>query len=223
MESCLKKALSDIEIKSNKELSYPYILDKDPAMAAQYLTIEDCEAAFDLLTHVYKAIDGTEKSQYKLLEKQLRRRVMFQWFAQFYKELAKLMELDEYYPIPEVSFVGVPRDTIIFYPPLKYQNKKIVELKFPPKIVNTIDKYRCLYIKKKVSLSEFRTGYPAWYSLSDMELFEEYNIMTNVRVRINFVEGEFRYYIAGASDNWKEIRGVPLEMDHIVSALMFRN
>ena len=82
--------------------------------------------------------------------------------------------------------------------------------------------YRVLYIKEGYSLSDFEGGFPAWYTFSTTTLYEEYNPKTNKRVKIDFKNGEFFYYLAGASDNWVEIVDVPLEMDSVVSALLFR-
>ena len=73
-------------------------------------------------------------------------------------------------------------------------------------------------------MSEFIDDcYPNWYLLKDTTVFEQYSEKTNTRVRIDFRDGEFSYYIAGASDNWQKIECVPIEMDHIISALIFRN
>ena len=223
----LQRALKKLEIKSNKQLNYPYILDKDPEFAAKYLTIDDCREAIKLIEYAYKVVNGEEKPTYTLLESQIMNsNTMFNWFAKFYDNLMELEEPDDYYPIPydkEPKLNTKVKDPFLIFPPLIYENKKVKEHKFPPVITNPIDKWRCLYIKKKVHLSEFREGYPQWYALSNMELFEEYNVMTNIRVKLSFIDGEFRYFIAGASDNWKEIRDVPLEMDHIISALIFRS
>ena len=72
-------------------------------------------------------------------------------------------------------------------------------------------------------VSDFRGGFPAWFALSKVTILEQYNPKTNKRVKIEFSQGEFRYYTAGASDKWARILGVPLEMDNIISALLFRN
>ena len=66
-------------------------------------------------------------------------------------------------------------------------------------------------------------AYPAWYLLRETTIFEQYSEKTNTRVRIDFRNGEFMYFIAGASDNWHQISLVPEEMDHIVAALLFRS
>ena len=55
------------------------------------------------------------------------------------------------------------------------------------------------------------------------ELLQLDNIKTNKRVRIDFNKGELLYFIAGASDNWKQVVNVPIEMDYVITALLFRN
>lgn len=224
MDANLKKTLEKLGIKGNVQLYYPYILDMDPIKAASYLTIEDGLKAIELISYVYKVLKGEKEPKYTLLEKSLQTPPSFDWFASFYEELVRLNELEEYETVPyDLKPKGLNNYKPYFFPPLSYNTGKVREKKFPPNIKDPIAKYRCLYIKNKVSLSEFREGYPSWYALSDMTLFEEYNVMTNIRVRIDFTNGEFRYFLAGASDNWKEIKEVPLEMDHIISALMFRS
>ena len=224
MNVSLKRALMGIEVKSNEQLSYPYILDNDPVRAANYLTMDDSLEAVKLLSYTYNVLKGEEKPKYALLERNMKMHAVFDWFAKFYTELIQSYNLDEYEKVPyELKPKGKINNNLLFFPPLVYRTKKIQEVKFPPKIIDVVSKYRCLYIKKRVQLSDFKDGYPSWYVLSNMTLFEEYNIMTNIRVKLDFTEGEFRYYIAGASDNWKEIRDVPLEMDHVISALIFRS
>ena len=220
----LQRALENIVVKNNEQLSYPYILDRDPIIAAKYLTIEDGKEAVELLSYTYRALKGKEKSKYVLLERNMQMHAVFDWFAKFYTELINYYDMEGYEEVPyDLKPKGQVNHNLLFFPPLIYKAKKIIEVKFPSKIVDTVSKYRCLYIKKKVQLSDFKEGYPSWYTLSNMTLFEDYNIMTNTRVKLDFKEGEFRYFIAGASDNWKEIRDVPLEMDHVISALIFRS
>ena len=66
-------------------------------------------------------------------------------------------------------------------------------------------------------------AYPAWYLINTTTVFEQYSEKTNTRVRVDFREGEFMYFIAGASDNWQRIEEVPAEMDHVIAALLFRS
>ena len=80
------------------------------------------------------------------------------------------------------------------------------------------------YIMENYDMSEFvDDAYPNWYLIKDTTVFEQYSEKTNTRVRVDFRNGEFSYFIAGASDNWKKVEGVPLEMDHVIAALIFRS
>ena len=88
---------------------------------------------------------------------------------------------------------------------------------------NPINLWRIKYIREEFEESEFADGYPAWYSFNDTTVFEHYDENSNVRVRIDFNNGEFLYYICGASDNWQRLQEVPLEVDYIISALLFRS
>ena len=60
-------------------------------------------------------------------------------------------------------------------------------------------------------------------ALHDTVVFEKYNSKTNKHVRIVFRDGEFHYLMCGASDNWKEITEVPLEIDEVVTTMLFKS
>ena len=81
---------------------------------------------------------------------------------------------------------------------------------------------RVKYIREAYEADEFLNGYPKWYELP-VRVFEQYNSKLNKRVRICYENNEFRYFIAGASDNWEEIYDVPLEIDTIIHTLLFSN
>ena len=84
--------------------------------------------------------------------------------------------------------------------------------------------YRIKYIMESYDMSDFLDdAFPSWYILQESTIFEQYSEKTNTRVRVDFKDGEFLYFIAGASDNWQRIEDVPAEMDHVISALIFRS
>ena len=141
----LKRALENITVKNNEQLSYPYILDRDPVFAAKYLTIEDSEEAVKLLSYTYKVLKGKEKSKYVLLERNMQMHAVFDWFAKFYTELINYYNLEGCEDVPyNLKPKGQVTYNLLFFPPLIYKTKKIVEVKFPSKIVDTVSKYRCL-------------------------------------------------------------------------------
>ena len=92
------------------------------------------------------------------------------------------------------------------------------------KKLHFINNYRIKYIMEDYDMSDFIDDcYPEWYLLQNTTIFEQYSEKTNVRVRVDFRDREFVYYVAGASDNWKRIENVPVEMDDVVAALIFRS
>ena len=82
------------------------------------------------------------------------------------------------------------------------------------------DLYRIIYVRAAHEAQDFLHGYPSWYQLP-LVVFEKYVENINKRLRICYENEEFRYFIAGASDNWQEIFDVPIEMDDVVFALLF--
>lgn len=219
MNAKLREFLRDIDIKGKRDLYYPPILDYNPEFAASYMTIDDSEKALESL----EAIFMNKRHKLLLLQKSISyNSANYNWFKKFYLALNILIK-EEQLIIPSFWEPELKSsDKLYLLPPLTY-NKGVKGEKVPDFLSDPVDMYRYLYIKKSVQLEDFRGGYPTWYALSDMTIYESYNPMTNVRIRIDFVKGEFRYFISGASDNWKEICDVPLEMDHVISSLLFRN
>ena len=209
-------------MKGKKFLTLPYILDSDPIRAANSLTLEDEVSIMKLVKETYEKLG--EKDQPNIaFEKMLRySKSNFDWFALFAIELFRINEQKVEVPYNKVRITGEMTDLFLF-PPLTYSGGKAKADLPRGTEVNPIVQYRILYISQAHEAQEFRDGFPAWYVFSDTTLYEHYSNTTGVRARIDFNNGEFHYYIAGASDNWKQIVGVPLEMDSIVSNLLFRN
>lgn len=216
--------LKNIKVKNWEQIYFPYILDKDPIKAASYLTIKDSTLALEILLKAYDSIEaGTQEYpilQYCIVWSQAN----FEWFTLFTLELIRLVTGEEgEFKFPSEFVQERKFNPLSFFPPLEYKNKRAFLRKFRKNFTNVIDAYRVLYLSHKYDLQDFREGFPSWYTLGSLSVFEEYNPKTNTRVKITFSDGELHYYIAGASDNWQEIGDVPLEMDHIVSALLFRS
>ena len=153
----------------------------------------------------------------------------FMWFATFFKELENALEVENNYEVPYFRLPENSGEAPNVYQPFKanYRGKNKIKLNFLKSNVKEqppINNYRILYIMAEYDMDEFQEDcYPGWYLLKDTTVFEQYNEKTNTRVRVDFRNGEFMYFIAGASDNWQQIPDVPIEMDHVVSALLFRN
>lgn len=224
--------LEELKLEERKQATYIPILDRNPSYAARFLTKKDLAKSYEVLTEVFKEINNNENSFVVLCDAIMDSEENFLWFTSFYKELEKILEVAE--PL-ELPFKKCPKrhsssKSPKFHRPFKVikdQKTKLYKIKYLKNLSNQsdpINSHRSLYVMGQYDMQDFQDDvFPAWYLLSTTVIFEQYNERTNVRVKIDFVNGEFRYYIAGASDNWEEIVDVPLEMDHVVSALLFRH
>ena len=225
-----KRVLKPIKeyIITSKQAKYIPVLDRDPVFAARALTKKDIWLSYKLLKETFEEIGKDEIYHEPLANTILFSRENFMWFSTFFKELGKILEEEEfdipYEKCPAINFLKPP----VVYQPfhvcknkkgLRLYNYKVLSKKLPP-----INNYRIKYIMENYDMSEFIDDcYPNWYLIKDTTVFEQYSEKTNTRVRVDFRDGEFSYFIAGASDNWQKIEGVPLEMDHVIAALIFRS
>ena len=230
------KDLKKYKSKDPLLLMYIPVLDKDPTYACEYLTRSDLIDSYKLLKEVFKEIEKGKIKHEILADTILYCKENFKWYSVFAKEAAKILKEDEikipYEKVPR--YVKRPR-TKNFREPVKvqqpfgvYYNEKrknyyVEELKFNKETNDPINNYRIKYILDQYELSEFvGASYPSWYSLTDLTIFEKYCTKTNTRVRIDFKDGNLHYFIAGASDNWREIENVPSSMIYVIFALLFR-
>ena len=218
-EEELQEYLEGERISSSENIKYPPILDYNPIKAADFLTIENSEEAFKLMLKVYKNLNTSEQ-QYIILEKLIN--LNFDWFASFTLELCNLLEKEPIQIPYERAQYTEPQEPI-FFPPLKYYKGKVKPKYFNVPSRDPVDHHRIRYIGEAYELTDFRDGFPVWYMFSNTTIYERYSAKTNVRARIDYRDGVLNYYLAGASDNWKNIVGVPLEMDDIISSLIFRD
>ena len=220
--------LKSIHIEKPKYAAYIPILDMKPKFAATFLTKEDAMRSYNLLLEVYEDIKANTIKYVPLTNTILYSRSNFMWFATFFRELEKNLNIEEHYRVPYKNSPEDKSETFEIYQPFEpaYRKKGLClqYLKTNVKDQSPINNYRILYVMANYEMDEFQGDcFPGWYLLKDTTVFEQYNEKTNTRVRIDFRNGEFMYFIAGASDNWQPILGVPVEMDHVVSALLFRN
>lgn len=206
-------------------LDIPPILDKDPVFAAEFLSTYDSKHYLDLLIKTYENLGQESQKNIALEELILYNRVNYKWFRTFTLTLKNLegMSTEVYIPTESICDFRNEEKALVFIPPLRVVNKRAKPISLKVKDGNVISLNRALYIRECYSLADFRSGFPAWYAFSKTTIFEKYNPKTNKRVRIDFENGEFKYFLAGASDRWIRIVNVPLEMDSVVSALLFKN
>ena len=217
------KNLEGKTVEKDTEAAYPPILDTDPVFAARFLCKEDLDIFYIVLERAFRSICSKEPCDFHILiDSIMYSKENLDWFMTFYKEMEILKGEDySYFKLPIRKFKG---NGLEFQPPFYVdKNNKIYYEKIRIKSKNPIIKHRVEYIRRGLDVTAFRDGYPAWYSFNDTTVFEHYDENSNVRVRIDFNNGEFLYYICGASDNWQRLQEVPLEVDYIISALLFRS
>lgn len=217
-----------VQVKNKEAGFYPTILDRNPILAANFLTIEDSKRIYKGMLNAYDSLKRGDNKYPFIQDSLLHSRKNFIWFAQYFKELEKINDGINSYKIPYDKFPeSYDTSENLFYPPFvvvkRGKNYVTKELKYRIPNLDPINLYRVQYIKRGCQLEDFREGFPAWYLIDQGTIYERYNEKTNLRVRIDFVGGEFVYFVAGASDNWMQIVDVPLEIDFVVSALLFRS
>lgn len=220
--------LQNIIIEKPSYSAYIPILDRDAGFSARFLTKEDLKKAHKLLMATYTDLEEGGRTYIPLMNSILDSSNNFIWFATLFKEIEKGLGVESSFKIP---YKLCPKNK--GYAPTVYQPFEAIkrlrgncvrELKTNVKDQDPINNYRIRYIMAQFDMDEFQDDcYPGWYLLKDTTVFEQYNEKTNTRVRIDFKNGDFYYFTAGASDNWQPIERVPMEMNHVISALLFRN
>lgn len=212
-----------------KDCTLPPILDRDPILAANFLTKDDCEKCLELLLDTYTNL-GKEVQKNKLLEIEITMsRENFNWFAKFTTEIARLINripsLNIPYDYEDTISEGKKVLPVSLLPPVVYKTskKKVEPVSYKVRDKDPVNTWRIQYIQEQYEERDFNNGFPAWYIMSEITIYEEYSTRTHCRVKIDFLNGEFIYYIAGASDKWRRIIGVPSEIDNVVASLLFKN
>ena len=226
------KELCEVRAEKIEYLFYPPILDEDPTFAANFLTIKDSEICYEVMSKVFEEFSKEGATKFSLIQETMcQSKSGFFWFLEFFKELERVLAKE---PI-SIDLKNIPSESsenIEFYPPTNYKKPLFIRKeglyrpvlkKIRIRVGNPINKYRALYISNAYEVTAFREGFPAWYSLRETTVFEKYDEKTNHRVRIDFRDGEFFYFLSGASDNWQQITEVPIEIDYVVMALLFRD
>jgi len=224
------KNIKDYKVVKLRYAAYVPILDKDPCFAAHFLTKKDLKRAYNLMRETFSEIKEDKVVHEIMAETILASKDNFMWFCSFFKEMEKILGTAEIYKLPYSKCPEKSGKAPEVYQPFTCVPLKANEpiyiryLNINSKVQDPINNYRITYIMAEYDLSDFQDDcYPGWYLIKNTTVFEQYNEKTNRRVRIEFRNGEFLYFVAGASDNWQIINGVPPEMDHVIAALLFRN
>lgn len=221
------KPIKEYKISSKKQAAYIPILDAEPSFAAKFLTKKDLKKAYKLLTETFREINNNEPYHLPLYCTILNSGYNFTWFVNFFRAIESILRKKPIHIDLTKCPIQLEEKLEVYQPYGAYlepdSSYRLYYLSSNVKNQHPINNYRIKYIGANYDLSEFQDDqYPGWYLLSETTIFEQYNEKTNVRVRIEFNGGKFHYFIAGASDNWQYINA-PKEMDHIISALIFRN
>lgn len=238
------KVLRNVENELLDEIDeayFPPILSYNPIENAHDLTIEDSKNTYSALYSSFNALSKGEKVHTLLEESIMFSHSQFMYFATLFRELEKIIPLSDFgfsnsldipfHLIPDKKG-SIIEEQLHIQPPIYLEtvrNKYRIKYKsYGDKNYTNISPvmlYRFQYISMSYELTDFRDGYPSWYNMRQngcITLFERYVPQLNRRVRIRWNKNEFEYHISGASDNWQKIYDVPLEMDTIIAALLFR-
>lgn len=242
------KSIKTYKSKIPERLAYIPVLDDRPDLAADYLTINDMKSSYELLKIVFDEIKQGKGGTHKILYDTIMfNKQNFDWFCIFFKQLESNLIIENTYEIPYLFCPLGEEDLldkeepftlnlknkfnkkkpIIHQPFGVYYKKEVYSLDYLPSNKSDVDfvtNYRIKYILESYGLEDFKNStFPSWYSLSETTIYEKYSYKTNARVRIDFKDNTLHYFIAGASDNWREIEDVPEDMNYIVYALLYKN
>lgn len=215
----------NIRVDEEVKLFFPPVLDVGPLFSADYLSKEDLEKSYNSLKVIFQAVREGKIGEYVIMDAFLNHDSRcYAWIVTFFKRLEKNLGAVE---IEIPKYDHYKSDQMDFPPPYNIvkdrKGYRINPIDIKLRNNDVINKHRVEYIKRCYKLEDFQKGFPTWYSASDTTIFEKYDIRTNKRIRIDYNKGELLYFIAGASDNWQQIIDVPLEIDYVITALLFRN
>ena len=223
-------------IEDPEEAYIPNITSTEATKAPYCMVKEDIEKNYILLCKFFNELKEGTPTKYTMLYNILTYSVdNFVWLATFTKELETLYgKLGNEICDIEIPYDLLPtkksKEALYWYPPTELLTLRGNKYKVLYKRAKTRVKYniiklnRLLYIKNNYEGSDFYDGFPEWYRIRDgIEVFNKYCRNISKRIRIVYIDNEYRYYIAGASDNWQEIQGAPIEIDDVVTALLFRD
>lgn len=226
----LKRNVEGEIVGSVEDAYFPPIVGTDPELAAISIPIEEQETAYFALLSSFEALKENKSTHKYLEECMLSNKSTFMWFCTFFKTLEQQINPPSKYTIPYHLYSTGSIDEHFFffqYPMylIERKDKFVVQYK---KIVNEasnkdlIARHKINLISNRYESTDFRNGFPNWYITSGT-IFEKYSSKINKRVRIVNNNGEFQYFICGASDNWEQIYNVPLEIDDVIACILFQN
>ena len=213
---------------------FPPIVDNNPEINAVSIPINEQKMAYEAIKNSFEALKKGRSTHKFLEESMLSNEKTFLWYCVFFKELEKQIvgkgDNADTYIIPYELVPNNKTQTYLYFQyPIyvgevnsKYiaHYRKYKNSTFEGDLIN---RHRAELISQRLEYNEFRDGFPNWYRFSHV-VFEKYSSKINKRVKLQYsANGEFTYYICGASDNWEQIYNVPLEIDDVIACILFRD
>lgn len=235
------KDLEEYAAWGNADLSYIPILDELPSFAAQALTRRDLALSYELLIKCFEEIKNDSILHTILCDTILYDEYNFNWYSTFFRELEVLLNKKptripfNKCPVTErrsvvkrnrdvASLRICPTAYFPFYTYFDSSTKMLTPVYLEQNIPerDVVTNYRIYYISEQYEAQDFPNDtFPDWYLLKSTTVYEKYNEKTNVRVRIDYIDNRFEYFIAGASDNWKKVETFE-DLEHVISSLLFK-
>ena len=200
-----------------------YLLDKDPILAAQCLTVQHMELYVKRLRYSFciAHIPKYKKPApiFGMIAELKYSRENYVWFSEFYTELCRQIKTEKLI-VPEFT-----EDFVFDTTGIKFKNNGLVlNLEEEKEDIDVVvNKNRIRYIKKKYPVQKFIGGYPSWYLKIDNNLFKKYDSRLKRDFKIVYDRNRYRYYIADYFNQWVEITDVPLEIDDFITTLLYKN
>ena len=210
------------------------VTDRDPILAAQATPLERIEDIAKGIAEGYKK--ATEEGYKRirtvsplvdLVHSDLTYSLAnCEWYNAFYKELQNICNIAGIFIIPDlhIDLLKVKGDSTFNRNPLVIHPPNYDEYYFDlcEKNADRYEKAKDTYILSRMMLmdmkpefEDFVKGIPAWL-MGTTEVMNGYDIVTRKHIRVMKDGNRYRYYTALISDKWKEIKGVPPEMDYVV-------
>lgn len=211
------------------------ILSKNPCECARWTPlslmskiIEDIETGYELAVNQSDKPPNPEPSLLKsdtatLIACDLKKNDgTFKWYREYYLELIMLLRLTgesvEVLPMVEddvTTIIGTPNLHSVY---LDESYTEILQQDKYSLMGDNIDISREILADLEPTFSEFVLGVPNWLQVYKNILLEDYDVASRRHIMLKTDEdtGRIKYFTSIISDDFKEIKGVPREIDNIM-------
>lgn len=215
-------------------------LDKDPILCAKATpyesirqTINDIVAGYELSCKSPEEVDKEElpfpDETASLICSDIRKgEYTCLWYSRFLQSL-KILEgcvTGGFIDTPCIDSKKVHYNNIILPAYMPFLHNPIHNSRYArftddlEKSSDAITVSRAILTLMQPEFEDFVMGQPEWLKFSSKEVLSAYDEENRRHIRIETNGKRYRYYTSIISDNFKEVTGVPEEMDKIVNYLM---